>query len=77
MYSDLDVGGEVKIFRKRKPNDKGRVGNYSQHIYIVEDIENKLGQQYYTFEGNDRQYLQFQPLNTSQYNVMPVAMLNP
>ena len=62
MYPDLDVGDEVKIFRKRKPNDKERVSNWSQNIYTIENIENKLGQNYYRVEGNHRQYLRFELL---------------
>ena len=63
VYPDLDVGDEVKIFRKRKPNEKERVRNWSQNIYTIENIENKLGQNYYRVEGNDRQYLRFELLN--------------
>ena len=62
IYPELDVGDEVKIFRKRKPNEKERVGNYSQKIYTIENIENKLGQNYYRVEGNNRQYLRFELL---------------
>ena len=62
VYPELDVGDEAKIFRKRKPNEKERVGNYSQNIYTIENIENKLGQNYYRVEGNDRQYLRFELL---------------
>ena len=36
VHPDLDVGDEVKIFRKRKPNEKERVR--------IENIETKLGQ---------------------------------
>ena len=62
VYPELNVGYEVKIFRKRKPNEKERVGNYSQNIYTIENIENKLGQNYYRVEGNNRQYLRFELL---------------
>ena len=27
--NELDVGDEVKIFRKRKPDEKERIGNWS------------------------------------------------
>ena len=54
VYPELDVGDEVKIFRKRKPNEKERVSNWSQNIYTIENIENKLGQNYYRVEGNNR-----------------------
>ena len=62
VYPDLDVGDEVKIFRKWKPNEKERVSNWSQNIYTIENIENKLGQSYYRVEGNTRQYLRFELL---------------
>ena len=62
VYPDLDVGDEVKIFRKRKPNEKERVSNWSQNIYTIKNIENKLGQNYYRVEGNTRQYLRFELL---------------
>ena len=63
IYPDLDVGDEVKIFRKRKPNEKERVSNWSQNIHTIENIENKLGQNHYRVEGNNRQYLRFELLN--------------
>ena len=62
VYPELDVGDEVKIFRKRKPNEKERVSNWSQNIYTIENIENKLGQNYYRVEDNARQYLRFELL---------------
>ena len=36
VYPDLGVGDEVKIFRKRKPNEKERVSNWSQNVYTIE-----------------------------------------
>ena len=62
VYPELDVGDEVKIFRKRKPNEKERVSNWSQNIYTIENVESKLGQRYYRVEGNNRQYLRFELL---------------
>ena len=44
VYPDLGVGDEVKIFRKRKPNEKERVGNFSQNVYTIERIDEQLGQ---------------------------------
>ena len=35
VYPDLGVRDEVKIFRKRKPNEKERVGNFSQNVYTI------------------------------------------
>ena len=39
-----------------------RVSNWSQNIYTVENIGNKLGQNIYRVEGNDWQYLRFELL---------------
>ena len=44
MYPELEKGDEVKIFKKRKPNEKERKGNWSQNKYTVERIDEKLGQ---------------------------------
>ena len=38
VYPELSVGDEVKIFRKRKPNEKERVSNWSQNIYTIEKL---------------------------------------
>ena len=62
IYPDLDKGDEVKIFRKRKPNEKERVGNFSKNVYTVQRVEKKLGQSYYYVEGMDRPYLRFELL---------------
>ena len=62
IYPELGVRDVVKIFKQRKPNEKERVGNWSQNIHTIEGIENKLGQDYYSVEGNNRQYLRFELL---------------
>ena len=62
VYPELSVGDEVKIFRKRKPNEKERVSNWSQNVYTIERIDEKLGQKYYYVEGNNRAYLRFELL---------------
>ena len=62
IYPELDVGDTVKILRKRKPNEKERVGNFTQNRYTIERIDKKLGQQYFYVEGNDRAYLRHELL---------------
>ena len=62
IYPDLDKGDEVKIFRKRKPNEKERVGNWSKNVYTVGRVEKKLSQSHYYVEGMDRPYLRFELL---------------
>ena len=65
MYPELDKGDEVKIFRKRKPNEKERVGNWSKNIYTVERIDETLGQTNYFVTGMERAYLRFELLKVS------------
>ena len=62
VYSEVEVSDEVRIFRKRKPNEKERVGNFSQNVYTIEKIDEQMGQTYYYVEGNDRAYLRFELL---------------
>ena len=62
IYPDLDRGDEVKISRKRKPNEKERVGNWSKKVYTVERIEKKVSQSHYYVEGIDRPFLRFELL---------------
>ena len=62
VYPGLGVGDEVKIFRKRKPNEKERVGNFSQNVYTIERIDEKLGQKCYYVGGIDSAYLRFELL---------------
>ena len=62
VYPELSIGDEVKIYKKRKPNEKERVSNWSQNVYTIEKIDEKLGQKYYYVEGNNRAYLRFELL---------------
>ena len=62
VYPEVEVSDEVRIFRKRKPNEKERVGNFSQNVYTIERIDEKMGQKYYYVEGIDRAYLRFELL---------------
>ena len=41
VYPEVEVSDEVRIFRKRKPNEKERVGNFSQNVYTMEKLMNK------------------------------------
>ena len=62
VYPEIEVSDQVRIFRKKKPNEKERVGNFSSHVYTVERIDKMLGQSYYFVEGVDRAYLRFELL---------------
>ena len=62
VYPEVEVSDEVRIFRKKKPNEKERVGNFSTNVYTVERIDKKLGQSYFFVGGVDRAYLRFELL---------------
>ena len=51
VYPEIEVSDHVRIFRKKKPNEKERVGNFSTNVYTVERIDKKLGQSYYFVDG--------------------------
>ena len=57
IYPELDKGDEVRIFRKKRPNEKERVGNYTKTSYTIERIEKKLGQNYYYIENYNKPFL--------------------
>ena len=61
-YPDLNVGNEVKIFGKRRPNEKERVGVWTKQTYKIAKIEKKLGQEYYYIENYDRAFLRHELL---------------
>ena len=62
VYPDLNVGNGVKIFRKRRPNEKERVGNYTKQIYKIAKTEKKSGQEYYYIENYDSGFLRHELL---------------
>ena len=62
VYPEVVVSDQVRIFRKKKPNEKERVGNFSKNVFTVEKVDKKLGQSYYFVEGVDRAYLRFELL---------------
>ena len=62
VYPEVVVSDQVRIFRKKKPNEKERVGNFSKNVFTAEKVDKKLGQSYYFVEGVDRAYLRFELL---------------
>ena len=62
VYPEIEVSDQVRIFRKKKPNEKERVGHFSKNVFTVEKVDKKLGQSYYFVEGVDRAYLRFELL---------------
>ena len=56
VYPEIEVSDQVRILRKKKPNEKERVDNFGTNVYTVERIDEKLGQKYYYVEGNNRAF---------------------
>ena len=56
-YPELEIGSSVKIYKKKTLGQKERVSRFSQHVFTIDHIEEKHGQQYFQVEGNDRPYL--------------------
>ena len=47
LYPELEVGDKVKIMKKKRTGEKERTSHFLQGEYTVEDIAEKLGQEYY------------------------------
>ena len=56
-YPTLRVGDEVKLYRKKAITEKERTSNWTSAKYKVTAIDKKLGQEYYSLEGQKRSYL--------------------
>ena len=56
-YPELEKGNEVRIYTKRKPNEKERVSQWSKTTYTIDRIEKKLGQNYYYIENYNKPFL--------------------
>lgn len=39
VYPEVGKGDEVRIFRKREPNEKERISTWSSNLYTVEKID--------------------------------------
>ena len=57
IYPILNVGDKVKIYRKKKINEKERHTTWSDNSYEIENISKSLGQPYFKLNGFDRMYL--------------------
>jgi hypothetical protein len=56
-YPPLSIDDNVKILSKRKKGEKERVSKWSIEIFKVKSITKILGQDYYTLEGIERDYI--------------------
>jgi hypothetical protein len=61
-YPELEIGSNVKIFKKKTLGQKERVSRFMLTIYIITEIIEQHGQKYYKVEGKDRLYLRVELL---------------
>ena len=62
IYPQLEIGNKVKIFRKKKINEKERTSHWSDDSYDIEKIGKSFGQTYYKLKNINRQYLRHELL---------------
>jgi hypothetical protein len=61
-YPELEVGSNVKIFKKKTLGQKERVSSFMPTIFIITEIIEQHGQKYYKVQGKDRLYLRVELL---------------
>ncbi len=54
-YKELEVGDKVRIFSKRKPNEKERVNLYSDRAYEIDNTIESSGLKFYHVNNRDYQ----------------------
>ena len=57
IYPILNVGDKVKMYRKKKINEKERHTTWSENSYEIEKIIKSVGQPCFKLNGFDRMYL--------------------
>jgi hypothetical protein len=57
IYPEINVGDNVKVFKKKSFLDKERVSNWTKETYKVESIHESLGQRFYKLENRPKQLL--------------------
>ena len=55
-YPDIEVGDEVRTYRKKKQGDKERMGNFEEGKRTVKSITKSLGQKFYKLNGDPTDY---------------------
>ena len=56
-YPEINVGDQVKLFKKKTLMDKERVSNWTKETYIVESIHESMGQKFYKLENRPKQLM--------------------
>jgi hypothetical protein len=50
-YPDVEIGSEVKVYKKKDKLDKEHISSWQGKIYKIKEIDTKFGQKYYYLEG--------------------------
>ena len=61
-YPELEIGRNVKIYKKKTLGQKERVSKFLTTVYIISNITEKHGQKYYNLQGITRPYLRVELL---------------
>ena len=62
LYPDINIGDKVKIYQKRKPNEKANVSLWSDISYEIEAITVSHGMRFYKTSSRNRPYLRHEIL---------------
>ena len=65
IYPDVNVGDYVRIYNKKEKYDKERIPVWSKTKYLVESINDSMGQDFYVLEGRPRALMRFEILLVS------------
>ena len=65
IYPDVNVGDYVRIYNKKEKYDKERIPVWSKTKYLVESINDSMGQDFYKVEGRPRELMRFEILLVS------------
>ena len=57
IYPDVNVGDYVKVYNKKEKYDKERIPVWTKDKYLVESINESLGQNFYKIEGRPRKLM--------------------
>ena len=61
-FPELDIGSNVRIYKKKTLGHKEKVSRFSPTIFTIDNITEQHGQKYYNVEGNYRLYLRVELL---------------
>ena len=64
-YPNINVGDNVKVYRKKDKMDKERLSLWSKEVYRVDRIDTNDGQKFYKLEGKPKVLMRHEVLLVS------------